>query len=329
MKATRKTLKPSQNRVEIAERAATVLGVPGRFGNAIYDAANGLFVNQEFIASRPFSAPGYKAGSRITVKLSFDDNCRNGSQVFHVTADIREPGMRDSSAGGCLHDEVARVFPEFAHLVKFHSCHTFGPWYYLENTLYMADTRDSSGKYAGEPCAWDRVIKFGEFPITQKIDKAFSEWLEARREFNRTTAASNPARLAWEPLAVEHEKKPGETYDFSPNYTLNGYAADWYKCPFKNRTEAEQFCEALARYPFEIVMIPTAFSKGKARELNSARNSAIWPDATDEQLSVPREELKAALLARLPGLVAEFRAAMDAIGFEWREIADDESASNE
>ena len=329
MKATRKTLKPSQNRVEIAERAATVLGVPGRFGNAIYDAANGLFVNQRFIASRPFSAQGFKKGSQIYVELRFDDECKNGSQSFAITGHVIEPGARDWAMGGCIHDELKKYFPEFAHLIKFHGSHTFGPWYYFENTLYMADTRDSSGKYAGEPSAWDRVIKFGEFPITQPISKDFAAWLVARREFNSTTAASNPARLAWEPRAVEHAKKPGETYEYSPNYTLNGYDVDWYKCPFKNRTEAEQFCEALARYPFEIVMIPTAFSKGKERELDKARSSAIWPDATDEQLSVPREELKAALLARLPGLVAEFRAAMDAIGFEWREIADDESASNE
>jgi hypothetical protein len=41
----------------------------------------------------------------------------------------------------------------------------------------------------------------------------------------------------------------------------------------------------------------------------------VWPDATDEELSVPPEELKAKLEARLPGLLAEFRAAVESLGF--------------
>lgn len=51
--------------------------------------------------------------------------------------------------------------------------------------------------------------------------------------------------------------------------------------------------------------------------LDYARNSAIWPDATDEQLTVPPAELKAALLDRLPALMAEFKAAMESVGFTY------------
>lgn len=59
----------------------------------------------------------------------------------------------------------------------------------------------------------------------------------------------------------------------------------------------------------------------KTRNLEHARSCAIWPDATDEQLTAPRAELEAALRARLPALLAEFKATMLAAGFEWREIA--------
>ena len=47
-------------------------------------------------------------------------------------------------------------------------------------------------------------------------------------------------------------------------------------------------------------------------DLEAARKTAIWPDATLEQLQ-DEEQLK----ARLPGLLAEFRAAVESLGFEW------------
>lgn len=46
--------------------------------------------------------------------------------------------------------------------------------------------------------------------------------------------------------------------------------------------------------------------------IEAARKTAIWPDATLEQLQ-DEEQLK----ARLPGLLAEFRTAIEGLGFEW------------
>lgn len=57
--------------------------------------------------------------------------------------------------------------------------------------------------------------------------------------------------------------------------------------------------------------------EGKARDLDAARRVAVWPDATDAELSVEPDELRAALAARLPGLLANFRAMIDASGFFW------------
>jgi hypothetical protein len=53
---------------------------------------------------------------------------------------------------------------------------------------------------------------------------------------------------------------------------------------------------------------------GKDRDLAAARDCAIWPEATDAQLLAPKEELTAALLARLPGLMAEFKSAVESLG---------------
>lgn len=49
------------------------------------------------------------------------------------------------------------------------------------------------------------------------------------------------------------------------------------------------------------------------RELDAARRAAIWPDATDEDLTAPGLEQR--LEARLPALLAEFRNAVESLGF--------------
>jgi hypothetical protein len=55
--------------------------------------------------------------------------------------------------------------------------------------------------------------------------------------------------------------------------------------------------------------------EGKERELDAARRAAVWPEATDEELMQEPKALEAALLARLPGLLREFRAAVESLGF--------------
>ncbi len=61
----------------------------------------------------------------------------------------------------------------------------------------------------------------------------------------------------------------------------------------------------------------TRTGEGKKRELDHARSSACWPDATDEQLSAEPAELRAMLTARLPTVLEEFRAAIEGTGFLW------------
>lgn len=55
--------------------------------------------------------------------------------------------------------------------------------------------------------------------------------------------------------------------------------------------------------------------EGKEREFDSARKVAVWPEATDEQLSLPPEELRILLLNRLPALVEEFKKDVEELGF--------------
>lgn len=59
----------------------------------------------------------------------------------------------------------------------------------------------------------------------------------------------------------------------------------------------------------------TLYFATNKRDFNAARESAIWENATDEQLSLSREELEKLLLKRLPKLMEEFRHDIEALGF--------------
>lgn len=71
------------------------------------------------------------------------------------------------------------------------------------------------------------------------------------------------------------------------------------ECPTKTAT--------LRYVPWERV------GEGKERDLDAARRTAAWPDATDEQLTDPGLEER--LKARLTALVDEFRQAVESLGF--------------
>lgn len=55
----------------------------------------------------------------------------------------------------------------------------------------------------------------------------------------------------------------------------------------------------------------------KVRNLDYARSSAIWPDATDEQLTLPEDELTKLLVDRLPALLTQFYEAVTNFGFTY------------
>jgi len=55
--------------------------------------------------------------------------------------------------------------------------------------------------------------------------------------------------------------------------------------------------------------------EGKERDLKAARESAIWPDATDEELTAAGLEER--LAARLPALLAEFQAAVESLNLNF------------
>jgi hypothetical protein len=249
----------------------------------------------------PRPIDGYGEGAAIWATVRYDDDCHNGHNTFSITGQVRVPRMRDIAAGGCLHDEIAKAFPELAPFIKWHLCSSDGPMHYVANTVYLAGNRDFNGRAAGEPSAFSQVIQFNDNPIKHRVKDSFFKFLQDDR-----------SGYDFEVIRMDHER---DRETFRPKYTFGGYAEKWYECPFDTESEALDFLKALQTCKPQFLKIPTAYSEGKVRELDAARNAAIWPDATDEDLTAPG--LKERLEARLPALLAEFRQAVESFGFTW------------
>lgn len=295
-----------------SDKAMNVLGVAGRLTHRTTKPgrASGLWFMQRWVSeARPIT--GFAKGAVIRVEIRFDDELGNGHNSFAMTAEIREPKARDIAAGGCLHEDIARVFPELAGLIKWHLFDSSGPMHYVANTVFHAGNRDHNGAVAGQPRAFETVLQFGDNPIKHNPGRGFVNWLQSCVPLH-----GEPA-FDFEILAFQHDNRTGLDHKFGPKYTFGGFADKWHECPFDDEESALEFLYALQHCEPKFIKTPTAFGEGKERDLKAARSTAVWPEATDEELSAEPEALKAALVARLPALVAAFRVDMEAIGFVW------------
>ena len=296
----------------------TVLGVPGTLKQRSVDPKTkvGCWAQQGWISERRTGLDHNGEKVLMQAEIRFDDNCRNGHNSFAITGRGWYGRYKpdDWDFGGCCHEAIAKLFPELAPLIKWHLTSSDGPMHYPSNVTYFAGDLDCHGKRKGEPWAWDDAIRFGDFPITKKLDHRFAKWLEAALEHQATTLKTNPNRREFEIVEVPYSGN--DTYKFQPKYSFDDFCSKWHECPFDTRQQAEEFKAALA-LGVEFIKIPTLFSEGKERELDKARNAAVWPEATDEQLMLPKEELTKLLEARLPALMAQFRADIEAAGLFW------------
>ena len=243
------------------EQSVDLFGIPARAFGVVANTETGRILNQKIVAKREYQEDGRRY--RITAALRFDDSCGNGQESFAITGDIDEWAGRTwrDYSGGCIHDEIARHFPELAHLIKWHLFDTRGPMHYIANTAYLAGDRDYNGLLAGE----ERQIKNGKSGLP-----------------------------SWRFVLVD---ETGEEVKTRPQY-------------LDSETRPETNIKGEWRPWLRI-------GEGKARELEAARRAACWPEATDAELSAPRAELEAALLARLPALLAAFKTDIEAAGLLW------------
>lgn len=129
---------------------------------------------------RPIS--GYGKGALIRAKVCYDDECGNGHNTFAITGEIYIPGRRDIEAGGCLHDEIAKAFPELAPFIKWHLCSSDGPMHYVENALYWAGKRGWCDGKAGSPPNLDHARNAAIWPeaTDEQIANVTKEQLKER-----------------------------------------------------------------------------------------------------------------------------------------------------
>ena len=199
---------------------------------------------------------------RITAHVRHDAKCGNGHNTFSITGSIDRKSKNGSwidGYGGCIHDEIAKHFPELAPFIKWHLTSADEPMHYVANAVYLAGNRDFKG-----------LLK-GEF----------------RQHTSRGSQNNGVAGV--------------------PNWTLEipeGIATDIYA----------------KEKPAPVLVEWKAYGttgEGKERQLDAARKVAIWPEATDEQLSAEPAELTKVLLARLPKLMEEFQTAVESLGFTY------------
>ena len=136
------------NEIIRPERCDLVLGLQARIHEVVQNIDTGRILKQKIsIYSRPITSHGKDAV--LSVMLRFDDECKNGHETFSITGEVRGPrGVHITS--GCIHEDIARVFPELEPLIKWHLTSTDGPMHYIANTCYHAGDRDCYGLRAGE-----------------------------------------------------------------------------------------------------------------------------------------------------------------------------------
>jgi len=220
---------------------------------------------KELWRSPPFTVGTRASVYEVRISARWDDHCGNGSNAFYAAFDVvLEGGMNPSEYVGV--DDVpkailAQIPPHIADLKKWSGCHPFGPWPYIENTVYHAGNKDRYGLLKGE---------------------------------KRQLVNGRSGLPAWHLMAIDEE----------------GNEIDLFMLP-KSADSAEQ-----PPCPYRIEYRPWwRIGEGKIRELDYARSTAIWPEATEDQLI--DENLATALKTRLPGLLVEFRKVIESLGFVW------------
>lgn len=115
----------------------------------------------------------YGKDELLVAHVRYDNQLNNKYPHFSITGTgysrVRHPGETRifydaafywSHTGGCLHDEIAEVFPELEPLIKWHLCDVDGSMHYVANSLYWHKLWGDA--IAGPP--WDQdeyVRKYG------------------------------------------------------------------------------------------------------------------------------------------------------------------------
>lgn len=253
-------------------------------------------ISKQAFVSRPRTD---KDGIEYAVRIRFDDPYRNKHHRLAVELTRRGDNCYADF------DTVLGLFPEVQALVKWKNMTSKGPDG-LNNVAYLAGNRDCWGRAAGEPSLTEVYAFFGDHPIGFHIHTFLEKGV-------RAWFASNPDPDSW----VVNEIPAREADKYEPSFEFKGMGLQWAPALFETRWQAEAFREAAKQHTLIFKAMPLKFSKGKVREFEDARHAAMWPDAPEEILMLPKVELEKHLEEHSKKLVAEFRKEMTGLGFWW------------
>ncbi len=267
----------------------------------------------------------------VTIEARFDDECGNGHNSFFLKAwayEANKPKI-DRYWRQLSEEAIAHHFPEYAHLLKWNHTSTDGPMAYLSNTLYHACDRDHNGQRAGDPVQTDIVVALevkGEkhthtipiyepnpFSSTANNFPAFWEAINNEGGFHKMRLFNKPTneRTVLTLVCGAHSLHGGTKLhprDIDTGYAVSGFTF----LTEAMQKEGLQTVVDLWNGRADLVLHAEVkeVSEGYPPDLEAARRSAVWLDATIEQL----QDVDL-LVARLPALMQEFKADMESLGF--------------
>lgn len=81
-----------------------------------------------------------RGNQSTTIRITLDDECKNGHEDFSITADIREKDARGrwvEAGGGCCHEHILSLRPDLKPFVDLHLCTWQGiPMHCAANAFY-------------------------------------------------------------------------------------------------------------------------------------------------------------------------------------------------
>lgn len=94
----------------------------------------------------------YDKDQTIYINIKLADECKNGHNDFSITGDIYKGVKIDRNfiSGGCIHEDILKVKPEFKLFVDLHLSDYKGcPTYAIANGFYFLknDTKETTEKY--------------------------------------------------------------------------------------------------------------------------------------------------------------------------------------
>lgn len=251
----------------------------------------------EFVQVVPFGPQLHRLV--LTVRWGLD----NRRHQLLLDVSVAEPlggGWKPPISEGPARRLVEKFWPEHVHALSYHGCSLTGPLHYIESTVFLAGARDCHGWVAGE----HRVHRETGLPL----------WIVSSKGIHQVVASLEQP----EPLVLNYEpQRVKKAMTWGPNKGIpvgekqrdekGNHLWDIPERAFPTVRSIEQPKPLV--YEFKPYL-----GVGKEREFDSARAHAIWPDATNKELSVDAETLKQALNARLPKVLTELKKVVESFG---------------